>query len=168
MGHCVPRTLSAVMFLILMVQVSLFGQTQGSKGMRRPHEGHLGRGRSFHGDLRTLPQIPPRKFERPERKEPQATRTLLPGTQTSNPTRSAPVQSIPSIPAPAPSNSFDGLDFANWGAGHPPDTNGDAGPTYYIQTINTSIGVYRKSDGVRVAAFTFNTLMSQGQFRQPV
>jgi hypothetical protein len=152
------------MFLILMVQVSLFGQTQGSKGMRRPHEGHLGRGRSFHGDLRTLPQIPPRKFERPERKEPQATRTLLPGTQTSNPTRSAPVQSIPSIPAPAPSNSFDGLDFANWGAGHPPDTNGDAGPTYYIQTINTSIGVYRKSDGVRVAAFTFNTLMSQGSF----
>src|SRR5207244_8351402 len=43
-------------------------------------------------------------------------------------------------------------------------TNGDVGPTYYIQTINTSIGVYRKSDGVRVAAFTYNTFMSQGTF----
>ena len=164
MGHCVPRTLSAVMFFIFIVQVSLFGQSQSFKGIRRPREGHLGRGRSFHGDLRTLPQIPPRKFERPEREEPKATRTRLPGTQTANPTQSAPVQSIPSLPAPAPNNSFDGLDFTNWGAGHPPDTNGDAGPTYYIQTINTSIGVYRKSDGVRVAAFTFNTLMSQGSF----
>src|SRR5207247_9177910 len=37
-------------------------------------------------------------------------------------------------------------------------------PTYYIQNINTSIGVYRKSDGVRVAAFTYNTFMSQGTF----
>jgi hypothetical protein len=34
-------------------------------------------------------------------------------------------------------------------------------PTYYIQTINTSLGVYRKSDGVRVAAFTFDTLVSR-------
>src|SRR5689334_12645736 len=50
----------------------------------RPREGHLRRGRSFHGDLRTLAQVPPRKFERPERKEPKATRTLLPSTQTSH------------------------------------------------------------------------------------
>jgi hypothetical protein len=130
----------------------------------RPREGHLRRGRSFHGDLRTLPQTPPRKFERPERNEPKATRTLLPRTQTSNSTQAAPVQSTPSGPAPAPGNSFEGLDFANWGAGHPPDPNGDVGPTYYIQTINTSVGVYRKSDSVRVVAFTFNTLMSQGNF----
>jgi hypothetical protein len=67
-------------------------------------------------------------------------------------------------PAPVPDSSFDGLDFANWGAGHPPDENGDVGPTYYIQTINTSIGIYDKSTGSRVAAFTFNAFMSQGQF----
>src|SRR5258707_9033095 len=60
--------------------------------------------------------------------------------------------------------NFDGLDFANFGGGHPPDTNGDVGPTYYIQTVNTSIGIFRKSDGVRTAAFTFNTFMSQGAF----
>ena len=67
-------------------------------------------------------------------------------------------------PLPRADSSFDGLDFANWGAGHPPDENGDVGPTYYIQTVNTSIGIYDKSNGNRVAAFTFNTFMSQGNF----
>ena len=43
-------------------------------------------------------------------------------------------------------------------------TNGDVGPTYYIQTVNTSIGIYDKSTGARVAAFTFNAFMSQGHF----
>jgi hypothetical protein len=67
-------------------------------------------------------------------------------------------------PAPAPTTSFAGLDFANWGQGHPPDTNGDVGPAYYIQTINVSLGIYDKSSGNRVAAFTFNSFMSQGNF----
>ena len=69
-----------------------------------------------------------------------------------------------SAPAPAPTRASTGLDFANWGQGHPPDTNGDVGPNYYIQTINTSIGIYDKSTGTRVAAFTFNSFMSQGNF----
>src|SRR3984893_11533965 len=131
-----------------------------------PREDRLVRGHAFYGDLRTLPQIPPEKFERPEREEPQASPRLLPGTETSNSAQAAPVQSPPSprAPAPAPSSSFDGLDFASWGAGHPPDANGDVGPTYYIQTINTSVGIYNKGDGALVAAFTFNTLMSQGNF----
>ncbi|HEY7025158.1 MAG TPA: Ig-like domain repeat protein [Candidatus Limnocylindrales bacterium] len=66
--------------------------------------------------------------------------------------------------APGPSANFAGLDYFNWGAGHPPDPNGDVGPTYYIQTINTAIGIFNKSSGNRVAAFTFNALMSQGHF----
>jgi hypothetical protein len=53
--------------------------------------------------------------------------------------------------------NFDGLDQANWGVGWPPDTNGDVGPRYYIQTVNTSIGVFEKSTGTRVAAFTFDS-----------
>jgi carboxypeptidase family protein len=134
-----------------------------------PREDRLMRGRSFHGDVRTLPQIPPEKFERPEHEEPPFRPTLAPGTTDPGPgTHTSPLSPVappsPSAPAPAPSNSFDGLDFANWGAGHPPDTNGDVGPVYYIQTINTSIGIYTKSTGVRAAAFTFNTLMSQGNF----
>jgi hypothetical protein len=66
--------------------------------------------------------------------------------------------------SPSADSSFAGLDYATWGAGHPPDENGDVGPTYYIQTVNTSIGIYNKSSGSRVAAFTFNTFMSQGHF----
>jgi hypothetical protein len=57
---------------------------------------------------------------------------------------------------PAPLSSFAGLDYQSWGSGHPPDTNGDVGPVYYIQTVNTSIGIYAKTTGTRVAAFTFN------------
>jgi len=71
---------------------------------------------------------------------------------------------VPLAPAPPPIGVFEGLDRFNWGAGSPPDTNGDAGPNNYIQTVNTSIGVFRKSDGFQQAAFTFNTFMSQGSF----
>jgi hypothetical protein len=51
---------------------------------------------------------------------------------------------------------FAGLDFQNWGAGWPPDPTGDVGTTYYIQAVNTSIGIYRKSDGVPVLTTTFD------------
>src|SRR5215471_11783658 len=135
--------------------------------LTHPREDRLMRGHDFHGDLRTLPEIPPEKFERPEFEGPQVTPVPYPGTGASS-SPSAATKSAngpaPATPAPTPSASFDGLDFLNWGAGHPPDTNGDVGPTYYIQTINTSIGIFRKSDGVRVAAFTFNTFLSQGAF----
>ena len=101
------------------------------------------------------------KQERPEDRAPGE------NPATEQPSRVAPSvlkRAAISTPAPAPDSSFDGLDFATWGAGHPPDTNGDVGPTYYIQTINTSIGIYDKSNGNRVAAFTFNAFMSQGHF----
>src|SRR5512138_728188 len=122
-----------------------------------PVERSLVRATPFHGDLRRLPRIPPVKRERPERQAPVQD---LAGEL-------APIGSgvaAPTVAAPSPIANFEGLDFANWGDGHPPDPNGDVGPEYYIQTINTSIGIYRKTDGVRVAAFTFNTFMSQGNF----
>ena len=50
------------------------------------------------------------------------------------------------------------------GDGHPPDTNGDVGPEHYVQLINTSVGIWQKSSGARVAAFSFNALMSQANF----
>src|SRR5260370_2676908 len=131
--------------------------------MTPPTEHRLQRGKPFDGDVRTLPQIPPEKFERPEFEEPQVTPVPYPGTAIVPQGSAAPFAAgIPSIsgPAPSPSASFEGLDFTNWGAGHPPDTNGDVGPQDYVQTINTSVGIYRKSDGVRLAAFTFGTLMN--------
>jgi Carboxypeptidase regulatory-like domain/Putative Ig domain/FG-GAP-like repeat/Ig-like domain CHU_C associated len=127
-----------------------------------PVEMHLTHASSRKFDLRNLPQTPPQRFERPEREEPAPNPTTMPGLVP--PAVERPVVPGPNVQAPGTIMNFDGLDFANWGAGHPPDTNGDVGRDYYIQTINTSIGIFRKSDGVRVAAFTFNTFMSQGNF----
>ncbi len=84
--------------------------------------------------------------------------------KTSKENEELPSISSPSAVAPPPIKNFAGLDNATWGAGHPPDTVGDVGPDYFIQAINSSIGIYRKSDGVRVAAFTFDTFMSLGNF----
>jgi hypothetical protein len=52
---------------------------------------------------------------------------------------------------------FAGMNFSANGAGWPPDTNGDVGPTYFIQTVNTSIGIYNKSTGALVSATTFDS-----------
>ncbi|MBD0370068.1 MAG: carboxypeptidase regulatory-like domain-containing protein [Pyrinomonadaceae bacterium] len=138
---------------------------------RTPVESRLTRaGRSFNGDLRNLPFERPVAKERPERGEPSITRGLAgkqavdanapevsaPANETSVPTRSA--------PAPSPTANFDGLDRENWGNGSPPDTNGDVGPNHYIQSVNTSVGIYDKQTGALITAFTFNTLMSQGNF----
>ena len=132
-----------------------------------PREHHMQRGDAFDGDVRGLPQTLPEKRERPEREGPDITPAPFPGTTAapSEPLTSGGgiVQGL-SAPAPGATTSFDGLDFATWGAGHPPDTNGDVGPTYYIETVNTSIGIYAKTGGAPVAAFTFDTFMSQGHF----
>src|SRR6266436_6495687 len=116
----------------------------------------------FHGDVRQLPQVKEKiKKAKPEPKEPSAE---LPATVQPD---SALQQFAPAAPAPTPSASFAGLDFANWGDGWPPDTNGDVGPNHYIETVNTSIGIYNKSTGVRLAAFSFNTLFSQAATGTP-
>jgi hypothetical protein len=104
-----------------------------------------------------------KKKERPEREPPPFAPQRIASTNAAL-SGSNPNQSPQTGQAPAPSFSFDGLDFAAWGAGHPPDENGDVGPNYYIQVVNASIGIYDKATGNRVAAFTFDTFMSQGQF----
>lgn len=137
----------------------------------KPREWKLRRARQFNGDLRQLPQTRPIKSERPEREgpEPNPSRFVPPG-KVSAPEENESVEtpdapaSAPSAPAPPPSASFEGLDFNTWGNGHPPDTVGDVGPNYYIQAINTSLGIFDKTNGNLVTAFTFNTFMSQGHF----
>jgi hypothetical protein len=112
-------------------------------------------------DVRELPQIGPTEkdhllpeFEMPgkgEREGAGATAPVIdPVAQTAH----------GSEVMPAPLANFAGLDQQNWGAGWPPDTNGDVGPVYYIQTVNTSIGIYTKTTGARVAAFTFDTFFN--------
>jgi hypothetical protein len=128
-----------------------------------PTERQLTRASSRRFDVRTLPQTKPIEQERKENEPPAQTPVVLQGGAPS-PEASLPSVPTPSIPAPAPIHVFEGLDRFNWGAGSPPDTNGDAGPNDYIQTVNTSIGIFNKSTGAQKAAFSFNTFMAQANF----
>src|SRR5262249_55614065 len=106
---------------------------------------------------------------RRERPEPEDPKTHLVGG-----TEPAPIGSgtFPGeqLPAPSTLTNFEGLHFnedcggVSCGDGHPPDPNGDVGPHYFVETVNTSVGIYDKSNGQRVAGFSFNALMSQGNF----
>ncbi|GEM_PF-1428171 len=117
-------------------------------------------------DLRRLRRIPPGKFPRwasKRREMPEFEkefRFIKKGDYDPVVQRSLPIRPLIANPI----ISFAGLDQNNWGAGWPPDTNGDVGRSnvgnnntgYYIQTVNTSIGIFNKADGTRVAAFTFD------------
>jgi len=143
------------------------GQTQLEKIVAKPRELKLKRAPGHSGvlDLRALPYVPQTQRQRRELPDPLM---LFPPPakepQSADADSSGVLVPTPKVQAPAPLFTFDGLDRFNWGAGSPPDTNGDVGPVYYIQTVNTSIGIYRKSDQAQVAVFTFNTFMSQGNF----
>jgi hypothetical protein len=106
------------------------------------------------GGVRHLPYVPPSPDTKPEFE-------LAPGAaKIGNQTPAPAAPSLVLAPMPAPLKSFDGLDFNNNGAGHPPDTNGDVGSTYYMQAVNTSIGIFNKQTGALQAAFTFNSFWS--------
>jgi hypothetical protein len=108
----------------------------------------------FNGDLRNLRQRPLTPHELPKPKgdkledspfdrsgwvDPLAQTTLSQGQM------------------PEPIANFAGLDLANFGGGWPPDTNGDVGPNYYIQTVNMSMGIYDKATGARVVGLDYDT-----------
>lgn len=58
---------------------------------------------------------------------------------------------------PSTTTSFDGVS-ANGSA--PPDTNGDVGPSHYVQTVNTKFAVYNKTGSVLYGPVNINTLWS--------
>lgn len=128
-----------------------------------PIELTLQRAGSTDIDLRALPEIPPVEREREELPDPPFAPIEAGGGRP-------PSTAIPSVPpganppAPPPIMNFEGLDRFTWGSGSPPDTNGDVGPDHYIQSVNSSVGIYDKTTGSQITAFTFDTLMSQGAF----
>jgi IPT/TIG domain len=61
--------------------------------------------------------------------------------------------------APTSGGNFAGLSHDPWGAGWPPDPNGDVGPSYYVQVVNTSVGIFDKSTGAQAAVMTFDDLI---------
>jgi len=114
----------------------------------------------FSGDVRSLPQYVTEEERRQFSLRPELDREIpvnkkpLPGIGPE-----APAQLLaPAAPMPTPSISFNGMNFTSNGAGHPPDTVGDVGPSHYVQAVNTSIGIYNKTTGAAISTFTFNTL----------
>jgi hypothetical protein len=115
----------------------------------------------FIGDVRLLPQgvsDADRKLFRPELElegpEP-GEKKPLPGAEQSG--VQPPTLPTPSAPMPAPSQTFQGLNFTSNGAGWPPDTVGDVGPNHYVQAVNISFGIFNKT-GTLLASSTFNAL----------
>ncbi len=119
-------------------EVSPPGQLKGKKGQ-------------FDGSVRSLDGKKPRdRGPRSEQGQPE------PGisSQANDPGGQVPA---PAAPAPSPSAVFEGLNRTSNGAGWPPDTNGDVGPNHFIQSVNTSIGIYSKG-GAKISAFSFDAL----------
>ena len=114
---------------------------------------------SMDKDLRDLPQVGPdqKRLAREMGQMPTFVKDQGPDPviQTGEGVGNRPFAE-PLAAAPAPLASFKGLDLQNWGGGWPPDTHGDVGPTHYIQAVNTSVGIFDKATGTRLAAFTFN------------
>ncbi len=121
-------------------------------------------GKPFLGDLRSIAKGPLIQREIPERHRIGFQRGVLEGIPNVDWMLQVPIGPIVRAPVPTPTITFEGLDFANFGAGSPPDTVGDVGPNHFIQSVNSSIGIYRKSDGVRVVGLTLDAFMSQGAF----
>jgi hypothetical protein len=95
-------------------------------------------------DLRALPYISPNMESEPVR------RMRHPLPQTPSTQKSDPVVAVRQVAepaaAPTPSTSFDGMSSAQSGCSClPPDTNGDVGPSHYIQSVNSSIKIFDKS-----------------------
>lgn len=110
----------------------------------------------FNGDLRDLPQLKPELLPlRPEHE--------LPFEEAGKPPRlpDPVVQTSAAVDAmPTPLMNFAGMNFGNNGAGWPPDTNGDVGPNHYIQTVNSSIGIYSKTTGAAITVLSLDTFFT--------
>jgi hypothetical protein len=117
---------------------------------------------SLDVNLSHLPQVGPGL--QPQQNEPEAgapnwDSRIAPGLAPANFIDPARQALVGRAAMPAPIQNFKGLDFANFGAGWPPDPNGDVGPNNYVETVNTSVGIFDKS-GNRLAAVSLNTFFS--------
>jgi hypothetical protein len=111
----------------------------------------------FNGSVRALPRSAPKPLVRLEQERQDNELLGGPKEQLLGAREPSPVHDTAStVPAPGPDVSFKGLDKAAWGAGFPPDTVGDVGPNHFVQAVNTSIGIFSKSGGAPLAAFTFD------------
>jgi hypothetical protein len=112
-------------------------------------------------DVRKIPQVGiPDKLKKPARE------LVFPGMETyavdAAVTDEAVQMEFGTLAMPAPNGSFAGLDLQDWGGGWPPDTHGAVGPNHFIQAVNSSMAIYDKATGTRLAAFTLDNFFPAG------
>jgi hypothetical protein len=119
-------------------------------------------------DLRRLPYVPPK----PEFEERVLTRYPHPGTgQTGAPTGYG-ISGLPKVQAlleglsrpaptmPGPLLTFEGGAAAQFCACAPPDSDGDVGPSHYIEAINVAFKVFDKNGNTLAGPITYNSLFA--------
>ena len=181
------RVLIAALFCLAGIAVALFGtgafssvfaqgkgtgnnnstKNQASPGTQTPDVVQLV-GPAVVTNLRDLPYIPPNE----EVEERRLTRYQFPptgpgGSAGSGASAFPQFQSLlgkifrltPNMPPPL--LTFDGINLSQSGCGcYPPDTNGDVGPSHYVQSVNTSFRVFDKNGNPLAGPTTFNSFFS--------
>ncbi len=110
----------------------------------------------LEGGVWNLPYVPPSPDTKPEFEIEPAPKSGTSAGSSAPPAAPALVLST----MPTPTLTFNAMDYTTNGAGHPPDTNGDVGAIYYMEAVNTSIGIYTKTTGAKATAFTYNSFWS--------
>jgi hypothetical protein len=112
---------------------------------------------SLDKDLRTLPYIP---SSNPI--HPRLGRHPLSQNVTNTEAPAIPSQTLARLlKMPAPLLTFDGMSETTSGCNClPPDTDGDVGPSHYIQSVNTSIQIFDKAGNSLAGPITYNSLFS--------
>ncbi|HWY51285.1 MAG TPA: dockerin type I repeat-containing protein [Chthoniobacterales bacterium] len=132
------------------------GRQQDKPGTQKPDIVKVVGPVSQDMDLNALPYIPPSAHEEEFR--------LTPHNWDHHPIKHSFTEYLytqaltPDVPTPlipAASVSFLGVNSATSGCGClPPDTDGDVGPSHYVQSVNSGIKVFNKTTGAQLLAFT--------------
>ncbi len=145
------------LLLILKAAPPVLSDSPHPTSVRGPFVGGPVKPAVWNGDLRDLPQLEggewaPREVPLP--RVPDQHRPAAPSGWTDPLVQSGPGAGQ----MPAPIMNFPGLNRNQGGGWTPPDTNGDVGPTYYVQAVNIAFGIYDKATGTQLVAMNFDDL----------
>ncbi len=146
--------------VVTSVQASAPSRPAASSPIYGPFVGETSYPTVWNGDMRDLPQGNNGKAA-PNQQFPLR---LTPSEQSAATWAAALNPNVQNSPGagqmPNPIMNFNGMTFPANGAGWPPDVNGAIGPNHYVETVNTSVGIYNKTTGALISAVTFNTFFT--------
>ncbi len=141
------RPLGRVLSLSALIILTAWPFTAIAQSERAQIEVHRAVKHDLSRPLRTIPPSPPFAGPQREAREPKPL-PLPPQAQAADPV----LQTQPSSTLSATSGmGFDGIGIPNYAVQYaPPDTNGAAGTTQYVEWVNVAFAVFDKSSGLMV------------------